>query len=40
MANIEMQALDARAGQAPDVIHIIDERRRVALAEIDDAAFS
>jgi len=40
MANIEMETFGMRANQAPNVIHVIDERRRVALAEIDNAAFS
>ena len=40
MVNLEMEALGVRADQAPTAIRIIDERRRVALAEIDEAAFS
>jgi hypothetical protein len=40
MANHEMQALDTQPDQAANAIHMIDERRRAALAEIDEAAFS
>jgi hypothetical protein len=39
MMNYEMEALNLQHQRA-NAIHIIDDRRRAALAEIDEAAFS
>jgi hypothetical protein len=40
MVNHEMEALGPQTHQNAHAIYRIDERRRAALAEIDNAAFS